>query len=530
MTPAGTLVLTRVALRRSRVLIATSLGTFAVLTVVAASATVDLYPTLADRVAASETFNRSQALLALYGRVYDPSSIGSLALVKYGGLGAVFVALLSVALVVRHTRADEESGRLELVRSTTVGRATPLLAALTLVVAVNLVLAAVTSVGLVLTGLPAGGSVGFGLAWAGVGIAFGAVAAALAQLTTSARAATALAGGVLGAVYAVRAVGDAADATGPRWLSWLSPVGWAQQFRPYAGDRWWVLLVTLAFAVLLAAAAVALAARRDLGTGALPARPGPARAGARLRSAPALARRLQRTAFVGWACACTLLGVVLGGLAADVGDFLNNPSARDFITKLGGQQGLRDAYLAAELGFAGILAAAYGIQAVLRLRAEETDGRAEAVLATAVTRERFVASHLVVAVLGSATLMVLVGAGAGLARIADTGDAVELGRLVGAALAQLPAVWVMTGITLAAYGIAARAATLGWAALAAFVVLAEIGPLLDLSHWVMDLSPFAHVPKLPGTAFSVLPELLLTLLAVGLVAAGLVAFRRRDLA
>lgn len=62
------------------------------------------------------------------------------------------------------------------------------------------------------------------------------------------------------------------------------------------------------------------------------------------------------------------------------------------------------------------------------------------------------------------------------------------------------------------------------------MVLAEIGPLLDLSHWVMDLSPFAHVPKLPGTAFSVLPELLLTLLAVGLVAAGLVAFRRRDLA
>ena len=225
-----------------------------------------------------------------------------------------------------------------------------------------------------------------------------------------------------------------------------------------------------------------------------------------------------------------VLGAVLGGLASSVGDFLNNANAREFITKLGGQQGLTNAYLAAELGFAGVIAAAYGIQATLRLRAEEAEGRAEPVLATAVGRRRHASSHLAVAVAGSAALLLLAGLSAGLVRAADTGDVDDIARLVAGAVVQLPAVWVLIGITLAAYGTALRTATIGWIALAGFVVLAELGPLLDVNHWIMDLSPFAHVPKQPGTTFTVLPELVLTALAAALIAFGLAAFRRRDLA
>jgi ABC-2 type transport system permease protein len=526
----GTGVLVGLAVRRSRLLVASWLATFVAVTVVAADATVGLYPSLADRVAASETFNRSQSLLALYGRIYDPSSVGALAMIKFGGLGAVFVAMLSVVVVVRHTRADEEAGRLELVTATAVGRLAPLAAALVVVLGVNAALAVLTATGLALAGLPLDGSIAFGLAWAGVGITFGAIAAVAAQLTTSARTATGLCGTTLGVVYAVRAVGDAADASGPRWLSWLSPIGWAQQFKPYAGNRWWVALLTLGFAVLVALGAFALAARRDLGTGLLPARPGPARASARLRSPLTLAWRLHRNAFAGWAAAFLLLGVLLGGLAASVGDFVNNPNARDLITKLGGTQGLTDAFLAAELGFAGIIASGYGIQAATRLRSEETASRAEPVLATSVGRVRWALSHLAVALAGTAGLLVLVGAGAGLTRAAQTGHPAEAGRVMAAALVQIPAVWVLIGIVVAAYGLAPRLVVLGWIALAGFVLLAELGPLVGLSHWAMDLSPFAHVPKLPGSAFAPPPEAVLTALAALLCAVGLVGFRHRDLA
>lgn len=526
---AGTGSLIRVALRRSRVMAAAWVAVFALIAAYSAKATVDLYPTLASRVEAAAAINGSQALVALYGRVYDPSSLGALAMIKMGGLGAVFVAMLSVILVVRHTRADEEAGRTELVGGTALGRRAPLAAALAVALIVNLVLAALTAAGLHAAGLPTDGSVAFGLSWAGVGLAFAALAAVAAQLTTSARTATSLCGAALAVVYVLRAVGDAAGEAGLRWLTWLSPIGWAQHFRPYAGDRWWVLLITLGFAAAVTAAAFVLAARRDLGAGLLSDRTGPSRGSGLLRSPLGLAWRLHRGALLGWAVGFALVGVLIGGLASNVGSFLNNPNAREFITKLGGEKGLIDAFLAVELAFAGIVASAYGIQVVMRLSAEETELRAEPVLATAVSRIRWAMSHIVVAVCGTTLLMILVGAGAGLVRAAQTGVFSEAGRVFTAALVQLPAAWVLTAIVVAAFGLAPRFVAIGWVALAGFILIGELGPLLNLSHWVMDLSPFAHVPKLPGGPFSAVPIVALAAVAALLAAAGLLGLRLRGM-
>ena len=290
-----------------------------------------------------------------------------------------------------------------------------------------------------------------------------------------------------------------------------------------------MLLITLGFAALAAAAALGLAARRDLGAGLLPDRSGPAGAGRSLSSPLALAWRLHRGALAGWAVGFALVGALVGGLAANVEGFLNNPNARDFITRLGGEKGLIDAFLSLELAFAGIVAAAYGIQVVMRLRAEEVGLRAEPLLATAAGRVRWAMSHVVIALAGTTLLMVLVGAGAGLVRGIQTGAAGEAVRVFAAALVQLPATWVLAAIVVAAFGLAPRFAVAGWVALAAFVMLGELGPLFGLSQWVLDLSPFAHVPKLPGGAFSPVPLIALTAVAALLGAAGLAGLRRRDI-
>lgn len=526
---AGTSTLVRLALHRSRVLIGVWLAVFVGMAALSSSATVDLYPTAADRLQAADAVNQSSALVAFYGRIYDPTSIGAIAMIKMGGIGAVFVAMLAVVLVVRHTRADEEAGRTELLGATATGRLAPLAAALTVVALTSVALAVLTAAGLAATGLPVDGSIAFGLAWAGVGLAFGAIAAVIVQLTPSARTATSLSAGVLAAVYLVRAVGDAADEAGPRWLSWLSPIGWGQQFRPFAGNRWWVLLITLGFTAVVGIGAFALAARRDLGTGAIPTRPGPATASPGLRSSLALAWRLHRVSFIGWAVGFAGMGALLGNLASNVESFMGSEQAREFFTKLGGEKALMDAFLAVELSFAGIVAAAYGISVIVRLGTEEHELRTEPVLATAVSRIRWAGGHIAVAVGGTAALLVLAGVSAGLAHGAAIGDLGETGQVVVAALVQLPAALVLVAIAIAGYGLGPRATTVGWIALAAFVLLAELGPLLNLSQWVLDLSPFAHVPKLPGGAFTATPVVALSLVAVAIVAAGLARYRHRDI-
>jgi ABC-2 type transport system permease protein len=521
----GTGPLVRLAIRRDRVLLPSWIAVFVLTAASSASATLGLFPTVESRVQAAAANNSTTALVALYGRVYDPTSLGSVGMVKMGGLGAVLVAVLAMILVVRHTRAEEESGRLELVGATAVGRSAPLAAAMTVAAGANLLLGLLTAAGLVQSGLPAAGSLAFGLSWAGVGIAFAAIAAVTAQLAGTARGATSAAAAVLGAVYLLRAIGDTAGEGGPRWLSWLSPIGWSQQFRPYAGNRWWVLLVTLAFAAALTAAAFALAARRDLGASLLPDR---AAAPPGLRSPLALAWRLNRGALLGWAAAFLLAGVVFGSIASSVGDLLDSPQARDFITKLGGEKGLTDAYLAAELAIVGVLAAAFGVQAAMRLRAEETGLRAEPVLATAVTRTSWLASHLTVALAGTAVLMTAAGVGAGLTHALQSRHFGEFGRVLGAALVQLPAAWLVTAIVVAAFGLVPRATAVGWVALVAFLLLGEFGPLLGLNQVLIDLSPFAHVPRLPGAPLTVLPLVILLAVAAGLVLLGVAGFRRRD--
>ena len=106
------------------------------------------------------------------------------------------------------------------------------------------------------------------------GLAFAAVAAVAAQVTSSARVASAIAYTALAVFYVLRAVGDSASSAALSWPTWLSPIGWEQQIRAYAGNRWWVLLITTGFTVAVAASSYFLVAHRDLDSGLVADRPG----------------------------------------------------------------------------------------------------------------------------------------------------------------------------------------------------------------------------------------------------------------
>jgi ABC-2 type transport system permease protein len=221
----------------------------------------------------------------------------------------------------------------------------------------------------------------------------------------------------------------------------------------------------------------------------------------------------------------------MGGAAAGIGDLKSpNQQLTDILTRMGGRSGLTDAFLAAIFGITGMVATAYAVQATLRLRQEESSGRVEALLATRVGRLRWATSHLVFALLGTALLLAVSGVAGGLvygAQVHDIGG--QVGRLLGAAMVQLPAAWVLAGFSTALIGLAPRRSALAWAALILSVLLVELGALFGLNQWIVDLTPFAHVPKLPGSAFTVTPILWLTVIAVALSAAGLAGLRRRDM-
>ena len=237
-----------------------------------------VYKTAEKRASLAASVRSTPALEFLYGQLHG-DSLGAIMAWRYLAYAALGAALMSIFLVVRHTRADEETGRLELIGSAAVGRNAPLAVALVVALAANLILSVLTIVVLIATGLPATGAVAFGLAEAGCGVAFAGIAAVAAQISGTARGARSIAIAVLALIFLFRGVGDSGGSHGLTWLSWLSPIGWAELTRPFAGERWWVLALPVLTVLAGIGAAFALAARRDHGAGLVQPRPGPARAG-----------------------------------------------------------------------------------------------------------------------------------------------------------------------------------------------------------------------------------------------------------
>jgi ABC-2 type transport system permease protein len=163
------------------------------------------------------------------------------------------------------------------------------------------------------------------------------------------------------------------------------------------------------------------------------------------------------------------------------------------------------------------------------MRAEETTGRLEPLLATALARPRWALGFVAVSAGGTLLALAATGLGAGIADAAETGDAVRIPVLVGSAVALAPAVWVLAGVAVALFGLLPRAVAAAWGVLAACFLVSFLGPLLSLPDWVLDISPYGHVPLLPAADLDVLPLLVLTAIAAALTAAGLAGLRRRDI-
>ncbi|GHG01355.1 MULTISPECIES: ABC transporter permease [Amycolatopsis] len=515
----GTWALLRLALRRDRLLLPVWVLGLALAPVGYLSSIKAAYPDAAARQHFFDLNASSATFVVRNGPLYG-SSPGNL-LAWQCGFVPVVVGLIALLTVVRHTRTEEEAGRRELTGATVVGRHAGLAAAVLAACGACLVFGLVTALGVAAQGEPWAGALALGAGFALAGWVFAGVGAVAAQLTWGASGARGIGIGVLVFAFLLRSAGDSSDAAG--WLAWLSPIGWAHRLRPFAGEQWWVLALGVVATGASVLVAVALAARRDLGAAVLPARLGRSEAKASLRSPLALAWRLQRGTLLVWTGCLGLVGLLMGGVAQNVADTMrDNRAVADVVSRMGGGGAVLDAYLAGTMTLFGLAAAGYAVQATLELRAEETAGRAEPVLATAVGRVGWALAHLMFAFFGPAVVLAVTGWTTGLAYGSGFG-------LVPAALAQLPAVWVLTGLAASLIGFLPRCSAAAWGLLAGFLLLSLVGTALQWSAVVLGLSPFQHLPRLPGGTFSAGPALWLVLIALVAGASGVFALRRRDM-
>jgi ABC-2 type transport system permease protein len=282
-------------------------------------------------------------------------------------------------------------------------------------------------------------------------------------------------------------------------------------------------------ALALIAVALRLAIKRDYGAGLVAPRPGRIVATRSLGHPLGLAMRLQRGALFGWGGGVLVTGIAYGSIAPTIDSFVANNKAMAELLASAGIGNLADTYFATSFRVMALIASGFAIQSALRLRSEESALRAEPVLATPVSRSRWAASHLTIALAGSVGLLAVAGLATGVSYAMAGGPWSSVPRLLGAAVVYAPAIWLMVGLVVIVFGFAPRWVDVAWGILAACSVIGLLGVVLRLPDWVQKLSPFERTPALPAANMAVLPLVVLTALAAVSIFGGLGGLRRRDI-
>lgn len=518
----------RLILRRDRIRLPLWLAGLGGMIAFSALAVPPIYDTPEKVAGYASAVGTSPVSYLMSGRQAGIDTIGGIVANEISQVAQLGICLMVMFLVVRHTRAEEETGRAELLRSTVLGRHAATLAGLLYGVSAALLIGIITAASMLVAGLDGVGSVTYGVGLALLGLCCAAASLVAAQLSTSARGALGLAGIAIATGYLVRGVGAMQDNA----LVWVSPFGWAQRMDAFGAEQWWPALLLVTLTVVLLGLAGWLTAHRDFAGGLLQTRAGRARASRFLGTPVGLALRLQRGLLIGWAIGLTALGLLYGAVIPTIPDLVaSNPDIAQVIdASAGAEQALIDAFLRYIFLFMAVISTGFAVSSVLRLRSEEESARAEVVLATPVTRTAWVGAAVLVSSLGALLLSLLMGLGLAIGYGLGMGEWDQFAGQVGGQLSYVPGVFVVAATAVAVAGLFPRWSLLAWSGVAFVFFQVMLGETLRLPDWLDGISPFWHLPKLPIETFGPLPAIAEVVLAAALVLLGLWAYRRRDVA
>jgi ABC-2 type transport system permease protein len=519
----------RHALRQERVRLAV-IGTIVVLyTAANVVGYRDTYPTAAERERFAAAFGDNVALRLFYGLPHDLATVAGYVEFRVVGILSVLLAAWAVFAAVRALRGEEDAGRFELLLAGSVRRGDATAAVLAALAAECVVLWAATVLALVATGTAFGDvTLGQALLLAAAivapGALFAAIGALACQIAPTHRGAQALGGALVAVFLLVRIVADLVD--GARSLRWATPLGWAGEVRPVTGSRPAVLLLFAVATALAAWATLAIARRRDVGTGLVGGGNAPRSRRALLGSPLQAAVRGEAPTLLTWVVGAGAFAAAIGGFSKSIAEEarkanLHSALGTDYTTPAG--------YLALTFVAYALVVALFAASHLNGIRDEEASGRLETLLALPVRRAGWLAGRVAIATAASTALALLIGlltwAGA-----ASQDAGVGLGSLLAAGANCLPAALLFLGLGTLLFALLPRQSAGAAMALVGVAFLWElVGAVVGAPSWALAASPFHHVAAVPVARFDTAGAAIMLVLAAVSAVTGVAVFSRRDL-
>jgi ABC-2 type transport system permease protein len=527
----GTGQITRLILRQERFKIIIWLVSLVSVTLAAASSYSDIYPDEHARQAFALTME-NPAMITMLGLGYAIEdyvlSIGTLFAHEMLLFTAIAVAIMNILLVGRSTRADEEDGRVEMVRSLPVGRLSYLTAALIVVLLTNLLLALLTGIGLTalaMDGVDMKGSLLYGSILGATGLIFAMIAALFAQLAETARGTTMLSFSFLIVVYLVRGIGDVSNET----LSLLSPLGWTVRTGVFVDNHLWPVLLTLVVSLVIGAIAFYLHAIRDLEAGFIPQRKGKRHASPFLLSPLGLSMRLQSTMIMAWAIGLFLLGASFGSILGDLETYYSDMEIMQAFLANDPNLSMTDQFVGLLMAIMSLISCIPALLTILKLKTEESKNRTEHFFSRAVSRTFVMGNYYFLAIVVGFVMQSLVAIGLWSVGASVMDETVTFTTTFSSAMVYLPAMLFIIGLAVLVVGALPRAAGLVWFYLVYCFIVVYLSSLLDFPEWMNKLSVFEHIPQIPVEDMQAIPMIMITVLSIALAIMGFTFYNKRDI-
>ena len=535
---AGLWTMIRLILRRDRVKLPLWIGGIVVTLVAMIPLLRNVYGDAASLAGVYAVISSNPAGLFMTGPMDGPTFSAFMTIETLLWWGMV-IAFLNTLLITRHTRHNEEIGAQELLLSGRMHRSSGLAAALIVAAGVNALIVLGIGIGVQLVGAPWSTSQTwlYALALGGFGLVWASIAAVIAQLVESRRSANGILAGLIGAVFVIRGLGDflgSTDAVGlhqPAWISSLSPFGWLQATRPLTVGEWAPLLISLAAIIVMTIVGFVLLANRDVGAGLMPSRKGRARA-SRLRQTPlGLTLYLQKNVFIGWLAGVLVMVGTIGALVPQMSEIYGgSDSMRQMIESIGGTGALIPSFLSAMMAIICLMVFAYVIQGLGKLRSEEASGHLENVLATGLSRGKWLGLHAVVVLTGGLVMLALTGLILALCVNGLSDFSVDTGQYALAGLSYAPVMLAFAGLYLLLFGLVPQAASgVTWLYFGFVTFALWLGPIMQLDQSIMNLSIMEHIAAPPAEKIAVVPLVVISGLAIGFIMVGLNVLRSRNI-
>ncbi|QGH33364.1 ABC transporter permease [Gracilibacillus salitolerans] len=498
------------------------------ITVVVAGAFVNLFGSTQERDTMAQTLE-NPAMVAMVGPVYgiDNYTTGAMMANQMLLFTAIVLGIMSILMLTKLTRKQEEEGKFELIRSMPVGRLSSLSSSLILVALVNIIIGLVTAIGLIVInveGIDVEGSIMYGAVLTVTGLMFTSITAVITQLTETSRGAVGLSMAVLLLAYFVRAIGDVSSEA----LSLISPLGLILRAEVYVDNYWWPVIVSVLIAMVFTVLAFYLHNRRDLGAGLLPSKPGKKEASKLLLSPIGLILRLQRTQIISWLVAMIFLGASYGSVLGDLESFFADNEMFQQLLGDNSEYTMTEQFMTMLMVILSIFATIPMVISFLRVRGEEKKERNDHLLTTGISRYKLLSYYLGVSVvIGVVSLFIaLYGLWAAGAAVMD--DPIPFENILKAGMSYLPAMLIILAIANLLFAFLPKWTSLVWAYLVFSFFTVYLGGMIDIPEWLANISSFNHIPQIPVDEFTWSP--LIVLLVIGIISliASQFGYRNRD--